>query len=442
MDIVSSYKVQILSENIFKPTIKIYREALSYLIDIFNQEWDELSKINEALDRQNFAEKLVHGTSNNKAKYPDFDIKYKKFPCYLRRSVIAKALGSVSSYRSNLKNWEADGKIGKEPKLTADKKDMPVFYRGNTYLTTENKNKVQLKLYLQNDWRWVTVRLRGTDMKYLEKKWTGVKSSAPVLEKRYGKYYLRFAFEEKVKLKDVDINKQIICSVDLGINTDAVCSIMDSTGTVLARKFIDYPSEKDQIDRVVNRIKKHQREHGNNSVKNFWAYAQRLNTEHARDVAAAIVEFAASNKVDCIVFEYLDIKGRKRGSKKQKLALWRKNTIQNVVTHKAHRKGIRISHVCAWGTSKLAFDGSGKVERDKNNYSLCTFTNGKKYNCDLSASYNIGSRYFIRELLKPLSATKRSLIQAKVPGLERRTSNTLSTLLLLNKELNSSLKAA
>ena len=55
-------------------------------------------------------------------------------------------------------------------------------------------------------------------------------------------------------------------------------------------------------------------------------------------------------------------------------------------------------------------------------HSLCTFQTGKRYNCDLSASYNIGARYFIRELLKPLPATERSLLEAKVPSVKRRTS--------------------
>lgn len=57
------------------------------------------------------------------------------------------------------------------------------------------------------------------------------------------------------------------------------------------------------------------------------------------------------------------MKGKKKGSKKQRLQVWKKNTIQRVVEHKAHKKGIRISHICAWGTSKLAYDGSGKVLR-------------------------------------------------------------------------------
>ena len=65
---------------------------------------------------------------------------------------------------------------------------------------------------------------------------------------------------------------------------------------------------------------------------------------------------------------------------------------------------------------------AGTVVRDPGNHSLCTFQNGKRYNCDLSASYNIGARYFIRELLKPLPVTERSLLEAKVPSVKRRIS--------------------
>ena len=83
---------------------------------------------------------------------------------------------------------------------------------------------------------------------------------------------------------------------------------------------------------------------------------------------------------------------------------------------------MRISRICAWNTSRLACDGSGTVVRDPGNHSLCTFQNGKRYNCDLSASYNIGARYFIRELLKPLPVTERSLLEAKVPSVKRRIS--------------------
>ena len=68
---------------------------------------------------------------------------------------------------------------------------------------------------------------------------------------------------------------------------------------------------------------------------------------------------------------------------------------------------------------------------------ICRFQNGKIYNCDLSASYNIGARYFIRLLLEQLPATEAAGLKAKVPETLSRTKCTLSTLITLNAELRS-----
>lgn len=429
MKIVSSYDVQIVGESgIFKDTVKLYRNALSFLISVFNSEWELLSAIPNTKKRFNMADHLVHETKFNIAKY-DFDSRFYKMPAYMRRAAIQEALGCVSSYRSNYANWEAAGKKGKKPKLQAKRFAMPVFYNKEMYAPSDDPCAAHLKLYLNNDWIWVKVRLLKTDVRYLQKYWQHCKPSAPVLEKRHGKYFLRFVFEEAVPLSDTPVRDQRICAVDLGLNSDAVCSIMTSNGTVLARKFVNFPSEKDHLCHVLNRIKKYQREHGSKNVQSFWKYAQRLNNELAKKIASTITEFAVLYSVDCIVFEHLDFRGKKaKGSKKQRLQLWRKNGIQDMVEHKAHRCGIRISRICAWGTSKLAYDGSGEVKRDEDNRALCTFSNGKRYNCDLSASYNIGARYFIREILKPLPVTARSELLAKVPDAQRRTSCTLFTL--------------
>lgn len=428
MEIVSSYKVQILdNSSIFNDTIRIYRSALSFLISVFDAEWDALHS-KKAKERFNVAEHLVHGTKHNIAKY-DFDARFHKMPSYLRRAVIQEALGSVSSYRSNHANWEKDGRQGKEPKLQAEHLAMPTFYNKEMYCASDDPCAAYLKLFFNNDWVWVKVRLRGTDVRYLKRYWQHCKPSAPTLEKRYGKYYLRFAFTEEVKLSETPVTNQRICAVDLGLNSDAVCSIMSADGTVLARKFINFPSEKDHLWHVLNRIRRYQREHGSQNVQSFWKYARRLNDELAKKISSAIIDFAVLYSVDCIVFEYLDFRGRKaKGSKAQRLHMWRKNGIQQYVEHKAHRCGIHISRICAWGTSKLAFDGSGEVVRDETNRALCTFQSGKRYNCDLSASYNIGARYFVRELLKPLPVTVRSDLWAKIPDAQRRTSCTLSTL--------------
>ena len=271
---------------------------------------------------------------------------------------------------------------------------------------------------------------------YINKYWGACEDkSAPVLEKIHNKYYLRFSFTEVVTLSDTPIAEQIICAVDLGINTDAVCSIMKADGTILARKFIDFTSDKDRMIHAMNRTRRKQSKYGPKSARGLWAYVKRLNEDRAKKISAAIVEFASQHSVDAIVMEHLNFKGcKKRGSKAQKLSMWNHGIIREKAEQKAHLLGIRIATICAWKTSALAFDGSGSVTRDDNNHALATFTTGKQYNCDLSASYNIGARYFIRELLKSLPATEESRVKAKVPDVGRRTSCTLSTLRILVKE--------
>lgn len=108
-----------------------------------------------------------------------------------------------------------------------------------------------------------------------------------------------------------------------------------------------------------------------------------------------------------------------------------------MVEHKTHRCGIRIRRVCAWNTSKLAYGGSGPVARDTENYSMCTFKTGKRHECDLSASYNIGSRYFLREYEKSIPATEWRRISAKVPECAHRIPRTLNTLIRVCAELHS-----
>ena len=423
MQIVSSYGVEIRKQNIpVRQTLEIYRQAVSYLTEIYEQVWTELKMISEAKKRFNAAEHLVHTTKKNQARF-GFDIRFPKMPSYLRRAAIQHALGSVSSYETRLEQWGATGELSGKPHLTCENHAMPVFYRDVMYREgTEGKDEAYLKLYDGHDWRWFCVCLSHTDMEYLRRNWYGKKASAPTLEKRHHKYFLRFSYTEEMTLTQTPVKDQIICSVDLGINTDAVCTIMRADGTVLGRKFIDFPSEKDRMYRTLGRIRRFQRKHGAAQTGGRWSYTRRLNIELSRKIAGAVVKYAWENHVDVIIFEYLEMNGRISGSKKQKLHLWRKRDIQKRCEYQAHRKGMRISRICAWNTSRLAYDGSGTVLRDRKNHSLCIFQTGKRYNCDLSASYNIGARYFIRELLKPLPVTERSLLEAKVPSVKRRTS--------------------
>ena len=431
MKITSSYGVEIRKAGgALSMTLKIYRKAVRVLALFYDTVWDDLSAVKEEKKRFNRAEHMVHSTKRNRAVY-DFDSLFPKMPSYLRRSAITHALGAVSSYRTRLAQWEEGGRKGKSPVLGEMTHAMPVFYRGNMYKEGEGDTAF-LKLYNGGDWVWVSASLLHTDMEYLRKNWTGVKASAPILEKRHRKYFLRFSFEESRKLTGRPVQEQRICAVDLGINTDAVCSIMEADGTVCARKFIDFADEKDRLWKVLNRIRKKNREHGPKSAVSLWKYAARCNDELAKKTAAAIVGFAEENHADVIVFEHLDMKGKVRGKRKARLHMWKKRGVQKTCGHMAHRKGMRVARVCAWKTSELACDGSGKVERDPDNHSLCTFRSGKRYNCDLSASYNIGARYFIREITKPMPATAWSVLEAEVPAVRRRSSCVYADLVMLS----------
>ena len=257
MQVLSSYGVELRKQNIpIHQTLEIYRSAVSYLTEIYGQVWEELEQISDSKRRFNAAEHLVHTTKKNSARF-DFDLRFPKMPSYLRRAAIQHALGSVSSYETRMDLWEKSGEKAGKPRLAYENHAMPVFYRDVMYREEkEGKDEAYLKLYDGHDWKWFCVRLNHTDMEYLRKNWSGKKASAPTLEKRYHKYFLRFSYTEEVTLTKTPVKEQIICSVDLGINTDAVCTIMRADGTVLGRKFIDHPSEKDRMYRTLGRIRR------------------------------------------------------------------------------------------------------------------------------------------------------------------------------------------
>ena len=426
MKVTQSYGVKFKGGyKAIKRTIVIFNDAINYLITPIQENYDDIAELESSLRKMNYIEKLVHNTRNNKAIY-DFDDKFYKFPSYLRRSAITKAIGIVSSYMSQIENWKASNCKGAMPKLDKGNHLMPCFYKDNMF--DHQNDKTYIKVYRNNDWVWQEIRLSNSDLKYIENKAPLDLWSAPVLEKKYGHYELRFTREFQVELSDKEISKQKVCAVDLGVTNDATVSVLDIHGTVLSRKFINCGKEKDFVTNALNRVSSFQKEHGSHDTKRLWNIAKRRNLNLAHLIAHKIVDYAKENNCDVIVFEHLDTKGKKKGSKKQKLSMWKHQDIQNTAERLAHSFGIRIARVCAWNTSKLAYDGSGVVLRGKKvsedtPYDVCKFQNGKTYNCDLSASYNIGARYFIKELIKIYPN-----IMTEVSDIGSGTSRTLSTL--------------
>lgn len=437
MKTVSSYKVKIINTNkSLDKTINIYRDALSYVIDVVNNNWASVCGLTKK-EKYNFVESLIHNTKTNLALY-DFDDKFYKLPSYLRRSLTSDAIGIVSSYYSNLENYNIQRQVAisngkkfqkKPPKLQIKHYKCPALYKGNMFEMLGN-NKAKIKIYNGSDWVWLVVSLRSQDLKYISKCSGDI--SSPVLEKSGRAYSLRFSFEDKATLKNTKLKEQRIVAIDLGLNHSAVCSLMSYDGTVTKRLFINQPVEKDQQAHLINKLKLKQIT-GGKYAKNpkLWAKINNLNKEIVSKTIIEIVKFAKDNNADKIVVEYLDFAGKKTKRIAQRVHLWAVKDIQNKLIYKAHKEGIRVNRVSARNTSILAFDGSGKVSRDTSNASICTFATGKIYNTDLNASYNIGARYYIGQIQKTISEKKWSEAMAKVPELQRRTQCTLSSLINL-----------
>ena len=437
MKIISTYKTKILHyNNIFSASVKAYQKAVDYFITVCLENWTYLSAISTNKKKQGAVEKLTIPTKSNPEPrycFPEKDKQFQKFPSYLRRAAITEAIGKVSSYKSNLANWENEvpAAKGKRPSMPKAGNIYPVLYKGNMYKQS-GPYEFNIKVWIRNTWDWLTVNVRKSDMDYINKHCKTRKQLSPKLQKRYRNWYLDFCFEEAAVLNDTPIAEKVAVAVDLGINNACTCSIMYSDGTVAGRHFLKLPAEEDSLNHAINRIKKAQ-QHGARKMPRLWGKAKGINQDISVKTANFIMDTATLYSADVIVFEALDTSGKKKGSKKQRLHHWKAKTVQAMVADKAHRFRIRISHVCAWGTSRLAYDGSGRVLRgedaDLPSYSVCRFQTGKVYNCDLSASYNIGARYFIRELLKSLPEKVKLEVLAKVPELSKRTTCTLSSLI-------------
>ena len=170
MQVVSSYGAEIKNKNIpIRHTLALYREAVRCLTEIYETVWTELSMIDQ----------------------------------------IKRRFNEVSSYHTRLEQWK-NGAISGKPKLVYENHAMPVFYRNVMYKPGEgSEDAACLKLYDGHDWKWFRAGLLHTDVEYLRRHWSGKKSSAPVLEKRHQKYYLRFSYTEEVTLSAVWILESI-----------------------------------------------------------------------------------------------------------------------------------------------------------------------------------------------------------------------------------------
>jgi IS605 OrfB family transposase len=394
-------------------TVAEYRHFLKPLVLIGYWNWATLSGLS-AKDRVNTLEKLLHKTVDNPnpkygwyfqraiSSHPSF----RKFPSYLRRAAIQDALGIVSSFVTRWQLWhrgERKHRSDKPPRLTAMCNSYPALYKGQQIRYNTNFASVDLKVWSGSDWVWVnnipcdnhgkSRHLRG-----------GNKIMSPSLIANKRGVHLSMPVE--IGRKDLPVSG-FVCAVDLGINTTATCSIVGQDGTVKARRFISPARDIDRRDqrkqRIATKSKQTRRVTGLDPVpkgfcKGLYRKSKHINDHVAQTVSRQVIEFAIGNGSSVVVFEDLSnwkAKGGKHGSlQKQRFHQWCKDRIVELTTQKFTELGGKVAKINAKYTSAYAFDGSGQIKRSNKKYSQAVFKNGKQYNADLSASYNIGARYW------------------------------------------------
>lgn len=438
MKLTSSYKVKINKAGFDKKAIRdtsiLYRNAVSFFISLIEKEWSYISNTDN--NAVNVIERLSHTTKANPNPKYDFDAYLYKFPSYLRRAAISEAHGLVASYHTKLDIYNKSNRKGidKPPRLQYKHNSMPKLYisSGGLFKWT-GETTCKIKVFKYNDWVWIDLSLRPSDVRYIKNKG---KVLSPTIQIKRDKSYFIFPVESEVVLpKEVDK----VIGIDLGLNSLATLCVMDDKGTIYKRKFITNNKETDLLNHLLNKKKKLQR--NKKSTKSIFREINNCQDRLEIYTCREIIKFALDNDAKTIVFEHLSPHMKAKGSYKEKLHLWRKKGIANRLSHMTHLNGLRYSTICAKNTSNLAFDGSGEVLRGRNagfkNNKMCKFKNGKEYNCDLSASYNIAARYFIREKLKPFEEeeTQRLKLEAKCPLAFNGTSNVYSTFINLNVAL-------
>ena len=180
MEIITCYTADIKSQldgekkrrvdkKLMKATADVCLKALRYCTDIFLSEWECLSGIKDSVNRRRACDLFIHSTKGHPAKYPGFDSDFKNFPSYTRRAVVADALGKVSSYVSNHRNWEKQDpqERGAEPTLGLPDRYSLTFYDQERDLCGIEEGIVGLKLFDGKKWDWYYFKISPSDARYI-----------------------------------------------------------------------------------------------------------------------------------------------------------------------------------------------------------------------------------------------------------------------------------
>jgi putative transposase len=426
-------------------TIALYRRAVRMAATVAMTHWPELGAL-RSKERQMALEAKFHATKDRPVvRYAVLGQALGKMPSYLRRAALHAALGAVSSFLSNYSNWldgDAVGKaagtkraVGARPPRLGFSNVFPSLYGGNMILVGAGLKTVQVKLLgADGQWRFsAPLALKGRFKRLLPA--TNKMDLCPTLMMRGAKVTLSCPVEarppkyvsNKEFIAGADGRPSRVCSVDVGINTAATAAIVDSTGTVIARTFLTCGRHNDRRDALASVIASKQSlsgkvQRGEKHCVELHRRIAGLSLDAARQLASALAAFAAKHGAQAFVIE--DLKGwRPKGpsrAMKKRFHRFQHRALVNALGHKAQELGVRVLEVYARGTSRWAYDGSGKVTRSKENAQNATFSTGKRYNADLNGALNIAGRGLAMLLGIKLPSAESKAVAGKSSGAATR----------------------
>jgi transposase len=423
-------------------TVSLYRSYVRALSGVVMTHWPEIAL---AKSRCAAVEQLVHATSRRTLPIYGawFAKNFPKFPSYLRRAAIEFVLGQCSSFNTRYWSWQGGERLRRDarpPGYNPASGAHPVFYKGPSLRMGAAGKTVLLKARVGGDWAWIElpIKSRGT-YRELPK----AKELSPHVRVIGSQVLLcmpvRFSIP-KLQAKGVPV-----LAVDVGINKTATCAIVQPDGTVTARVVFHPAADLDRRDRAMAQIRtKASRTMGPRGTKLTQGFCpvlyrrvKGLSLHVARSVARQIADFAAGHGVHVVVCENLKgfrpKAGAKRSPMKARFHGWMHRALIAQLRNNLMQIGGTLVEVFARGTSAWAYDGSGKVKRDKDNVSLATFANGRRYDADFNAAYNIAARYLALAYLPARGNTGGASPSRSRSGMASRTPIVLADLWKLSR---------
>ena len=307
----------------------------------------------------------------------------------IRRSAINQAIGMVSSYVSNLKNWYEEGKeLGhSKPSYPNPKSYSPQLYSTLVELKDlwirEKKEFHFVRIKVLNEggkWEWKNypVKVYKRLYEFLEKGYKPLKSAR--LIKRGKDYYIAITLQKAVKEKKIKKPRYVI-NVDLNIQRNLACiGIFEidwkrRESRLYGIKFINGELLRlvYKRDYLIEEIRRRQKQTGRSprkgDNKKLWEKVNNINKDIALKVARKISNIAkefSERGETVVVFEKLKgLRGDKRRSKRlnRKINFWMRRKIQERVKEISVEEGFGVEFVYPSYTSKRCSRCGSEGER-------------------------------------------------------------------------------